>query len=217
MQLTSSPARGRGALLLASRWPVDSEIRISFLDGDSTLQERVKPFAEQWLGKTGARLAFRWAPPGLTDIRISFRYSGSWSLLGTGCRDEKRPEQPTMNFGWLKPDSTDDDVRGVVLHEFGHALGLIHEHMSPFAAIPWDREAVIAELSGPPNKWDRATIESNMFKLYEKEEVRATPFDLLSVMLYPIKRRWTQGGVLATWPHNELSEQDIAIIRDVYA
>ncbi|WP_437321271.1 matrixin family metalloprotease [Sorangium sp. So ce385] len=36
-----------------------------------------------------------------------------------------------MNFGWLTLESTQADVESVVLHEFGHALGLIHEHQHP--------------------------------------------------------------------------------------
>ena len=52
----------------------------------------------------------------------------------------------------------------MILHEFGHALGLIHEHQNPIQAIDWNKPAVIADLSGPPNNWDRDTIEHNMFE-----------------------------------------------------
>jgi hypothetical protein len=40
------------------------------------------------------------------------------------------------------------------VHEFGHALGLIHEHQNPNRAIQWNRDAVINDLQGPPNNWD---------------------------------------------------------------
>ncbi|AUF95294.1 hypothetical protein CXQ80_05360 [Pseudomonas sp. 02C 26] len=33
-----------------------------------------------------------------------------------------------------------------VLHEFGHALGLQHEHTHPDANIPWNEQALIATL-----------------------------------------------------------------------
>lgn len=223
MQLVSDKVLGlasKGATLLAARWDVDSEITLSFLDGDPTLQGRVRSAAQQWLTRTGARLSFRWveaAAGALTDIRISFRYPGSWSMLGKECRSNKNRESPTMNFGWLVPASTDTAVQGVVLHEFGHALGLIHEHMSPMFNIPWDKDAVVAELSGPPNNWDRATIEWNMFKVYDAMDLSATQFDLSSVMLYPIKRSWTMGGVLETHPNNDLSALDIKTIADIYA
>jgi hypothetical protein len=37
-----------------------------------------------------------------------------------------------------------------------------HEHQNPDTPIDWNRAAVIADLSGPPNNWDEATIESNI-------------------------------------------------------
>jgi hypothetical protein len=37
-----------------------------------------------------------------------------------------------------------------------------HEHQNPDTPIDWNRVAVIADLSGPPNNWDEATIESNI-------------------------------------------------------
>jgi serralysin len=43
--------------------------------------------------------------------------------------------KPTMNYGWMTPDSSDDEVHRVVAHEFGHALGLIHEHQNPDTPI----------------------------------------------------------------------------------
>lgn len=33
-----------------------------------------------------------------------------------------------MHFGWLRDDTDDVEWRRVVVHEFGHALGAIHEH-----------------------------------------------------------------------------------------
>jgi len=57
---------------------------------------------------------------------------GSWSHIGTEA-NEIEPRQPTMNLGWLSglTDAVSDTERGVILHEFGHVLGLLHEHQSP--------------------------------------------------------------------------------------
>jgi hypothetical protein len=34
----------------------------------------------------------------------------------------------TMNLGWITDyEGISDDERGVILHEFGHCLGLLHE------------------------------------------------------------------------------------------
>ncbi len=61
----------------------------------------------------------------------------------------------------------------MVLHEFGHTLGLIHEHQNPNRPINWNRAAVIADLSGPPNNWDEETIENNIFKRTTRASCRA--------------------------------------------
>ena len=56
------------------------------------------------------------------DIRISFeKDSGAWSLIGKDALDESK-SNATMNFGWL-------DV-ATVIHEFGHLLGMVHEHQN---------------------------------------------------------------------------------------
>src|SRR5579859_6218861 len=145
----------RAALITGSKWTSGDVIEISFLDGDPSVQARVKKAAQGWTAPNlgNLKLSFR---SGTTDtpIRISFKYPGSWSVIGTTCLQITDRSQPTMNFGWLTVDSTDEELCRVVLHEFGHALGLIHEHQNPYGeAIQWNRDAVIRDLSGPPNSW----------------------------------------------------------------
>jgi hypothetical protein len=149
------------------------------------------------------------------DIRVAFQQgNGSWSYLGTVCR-QISVDQPTMNYGWLTPDSTDDELRRVVLHEFGHALGLIHEHQSPNRPISWSRAAVIAELSDPPNNWDLETIEHDIFLRYDPEALQSTPVDPGSIMMYPIPASWTTDGFF-TDLNRKLSDTDRQFIRDAY-
>jgi serralysin len=151
----------------------------------------------------------------LTDIRIAFEQgNGSWSYLGTMCRDIDKPK-PTMNYGWLTPSSDEAELRRVVLHEFGHAIGLIHEHQNPKGGIKWNRPAVIKDLSGPPNRWDEATIESNMFRYYPPTDVIATDVDAKSIMMYPIPKAWTLDGFSSGF-NGELSDNDKALIQGVY-
>jgi serralysin len=162
-----------------------------------------------------ANLTLSFIDRGNADIRIAFQQGdGSWSYLGTMCRQISRQE-PTMNFGWLTPDSPDEELRRVALHEFGHALGLIHEHQNPNRPIQWNRDAVIRDLSGPPNNWDPATIENNIFKRYDPNEVTSTPTDSDSIMMYPIPQAWTLDGFSADL-NSKLSETDKKFIRTTY-
>jgi serralysin len=148
-------------------------------------------------------------------IRISFRYAGSWSAVGSTCLHIADPAQPTMNFGWLTPASTPTELRRVVLHEFGHALGLVHEHQSPAGGIDWDEEVVARDLSGPPHNWSPEDIRRNMFEPVAKRESNYTALDRRSIMMYPIPKRWTRNGVSAGL-NSTLSPTDRAFIRQAY-
>ena len=72
--------------------------------------------------------------PQSANIRITFDpSSGSWAYVA---KEINRVAQslPTMNLGWLDDTpvaNTTANERGVILHEFGHVLGLMHEHQSP--------------------------------------------------------------------------------------
>lgn len=186
----------RAGLLKEFKWVPDSKITISFLDGDEELRERVKKSALKWIAPGMAALRFVFVDNGTTDtnIRISFSYAGSWSVLGTSCKNITDITQPTMNFGWLNKDSTDEELERVVLHEFGHALGLIHEHMSPIGGIKWNRAQVIKDLSSPPNAWSLSVIENNMFKKFDPKDLELTELDQDSIMMYPIPAKWTTDG-----------------------
>jgi serralysin len=203
----------KAALLKSAKWPVGHSITLRFMGGTPELQERVKKVAREWTAL--ANLTFDFRASGPTDIRIAFQQgNGSWSYLGTVCRDIREPA-PTMNYGWLTPTSSDEQVRRVVLHEFGHAVGLIHEHQNPQGGIDWNRPAVIKDLSGPPNEWDLATIERNIFSKYAKTAVAATPVDAKSIMMYPIPQSWTNDGFSARL-NDQLSETDKQFIRENY-
>jgi hypothetical protein len=124
-------------------------------------------------------------------------------------------DEPTMNFGWFTPATPNDELQRVVLHEFGHALGMIHEHQSPSADIPWDREAVYEYYAGPPNYWSREQVDHNIFARYSHDQTNASLFDPASIMLYPIPPEFTGGKLSVGW-NRILSATDRAFIGQLY-
>lgn len=207
--------KSKAALLEAFKWQPGTEIKVRFVEGAPALQDRVRKVAEEWTGQQMANLSLNFVDAGDADIRIAFEQGdGSWSFLGTMCQQIPQHEH-TMNYGWLTPDSSDDELRRVVLHEFGHALSLIHEHQNPNRAIKWNKPAVIAALSGPPNNWPLETIEHNIFKRYDPDAVASTPVDPESIMIYPIPASWTLDGFSAGL-NKDLSGTDKGFIRDAY-
>ena len=215
-ETAGSAGQDRAALVKGAKWTRGATITIGFLDGDAPVQQRVRSACQEWIAPGMANLSFSFVnDPSRALVRISFLAKGSWSTIGTTCRQVADKAQPTMNYGWLTAASTDDEVRRVVLHEFGHMLGLIHEHQNPSGGIKWNRDAVIKDLSGPPNNWSPETIEFNMFEPYAKREVNATKVDGSSIMMYPIPATWTTDGFSAGL-NTALSDADRAFIKAQY-
>jgi len=196
-------------------WAPGTELKVRFLRGGSDLHARTLAKASAWF-LDGVNLKLRAAQGGeKADIRIDFNpASGSWSYVGTDCQGI-HPSQPTMNLGWATMDTSDEDFSSVVIHEFGHALGLLHEHNHPDAKIDWDKAAVYADLGGSPNNWDKKTIDDNVFAKFEDGKVIKTGFDNVSVMIYTVPPNWTTNGA-SFMPSWKLSQGDAETIRKLY-
>jgi hypothetical protein len=201
----------RMAVEVNKRWEPGKRLKIRFLDGDGSVQERVANVAQQWEQHANIKLDFGAHADAL--IRISFTREGSWSAVGTDVRFF-RANEPTMNYGWLTPSSTDAEYSRVVLHEFGHALGAIHEHQSPGAGvIPWDKEAVYAYYAG--QGWSPSRVDHNLFERYDESTTNFSEFDKKSIMLYAIPDELTIGTYSVGW-NRLLSDTDKSFMRANY-
>jgi hypothetical protein len=173
------------ALLTLKKWPIGHTLKCRFLGGSEVQQDKTIKMASKWMDHANIDITFVDTPN--EDIRIAFiRGQGSWSTIGIDALQTSffPKNQPTMNFGWLDETTDDTEWRRVVIHEFGHALGCIHEHQSPNENLKWDREAVYRYFSGPPNCWDKETIDFNILEKYSPNGTSATFFDPNSIMLY---------------------------------
>jgi hypothetical protein len=199
------------AIEVHKRWEPGKRLKIRFLDGDPSVQQRVVNLAKQWEQHANIELDF--GTHSDAAIRISFTREGSWSAVGTDVRFF-RPNEPTMNYGWLTPSSTDAEFSRVVLHEFGHALGAIHEHQSPGAGvIPWDKEAVYAYYAR--QGWSRSRVDHNIFNRYSATSTNFSTFDRESIMLYAIADELTIGSYAVGW-NRILSATDKSFMRSNY-
>ena len=187
-------------------WPTGSVLKIGFIQPVSAATiATVKAQAEEWLKY--ANVKFTYPSSGPYDFRIAFNSSaGAWSYVGLDCKAVAQ-NYPTMNLGWIAPD--------VIKHEFGHALGLLHEHQNPEGGICWDEAQVIKELSGPPNNWTVAMIRFNVLDKMDPATVITTAWDKTSIMHYPIPASWTCNKVAIPAP-GTISQADKDFIAKQY-
>lgn len=217
----AATTRGLGDPL--ALWERGRPVSIGFLQGSPGLQRRVLDTAKRWTleGEGRANLSFVPAADvdvdaAHADIRIGFDPAdGSWSMIGTQAR-QIAAGKPTMNLGWATEDAPDDEFASVVLHEFGHAIGLLHEHNHPRLKLNWKKHVVYADLGAPPNSWSRETIDFNVFEQYPEDRVlMSSEPDQVSIMIYTIPARWLDGqpGIM---PSNHLSSGDIIFVQSLY-
>jgi hypothetical protein len=208
--------RAKLALLTGKLWSRGRELGVAFLDGSDIQKRKVREHAVAWCDY--ANIKFNFSAGTNAEIRISFCADpGSWSGIGTDCLHSEyfRPDEPTMNFGWLKDDTDDVEYRRVVVHEFGHALGAIHEHQNPKGGIKWNVEAVYQAFSGPPNNWTKQEIDVNILHKYSENQLNGTKFDIKSIMLYAFPPELIIGG-RGTPENTKLSLGDKRFIAKMY-
>jgi hypothetical protein len=200
------------------------KVTVAFRGGDNTLRQEIAEAAAEW-SKNGhvefdfhdpATSAFReWSPSDTSyraDIRISFDQAGYWSLVGIDSVDAvvRKPGQPSMNFGQFL-EHLPGDWKTIVKHEFGHALGLQHEHQAPVGGCDGDwkweddpgyvpttdaygwygpdlngkRPGIYTFLGGYANYWPKSIVDQNLRQLNnDTHAYDQGPFDKNSIMKY---------------------------------
>jgi len=117
-----------------------------------------------------------------SDIRIVFgpQY-GCSSIVGNtrAIRGAQKLEE-TMTYGWF-------DV-ATVLHEFCHALGMIHEHQNPLEnPIQWNDEAILCYFRQTQG-WDIEKVRQNIINAYRLDQTNGSKYDEDSIMIYSFNK-----------------------------
>lgn len=209
-----APARSarvkRGLANSYKRWP-DGIVTVALDLRDEKSKALMVDVIREWAHHTPS-LRFKIVDGTEGDIRISDDegLKGNWSSIGT---DAKRvpKDRPTLHL-----DRTDDSkkFRTTALHEFGHALGLLHEHQHPDHTLDWNRPAAYDYYTS--DSVSRALVNEQILNKFSGPALQVTPYDPQSVMHYHIPAELRNHG--PDVPRNtSLSKGDQHAIRQLYA
>lgn len=187
-----------------------NELSVYFLDGKKEVHDKVMRWANVWNDHCDIKFV-QVKDTKTADIRVAFRNdqgaNGNWSYIGTFRPADYKIENPTLNLGDLNGQSSDTTYSELVLHEFGHAIGFIHEHQIPKNGINWDKNAVYKEYLEKYG-WDKKEVDAQLFTAYSSNSLNGTQFDPKSIMMYEIPARHVLDRVAVSTRNTELSELD---------
>jgi serralysin len=196
-------------------WRDTETLTVAFLDGrdpwNLSVRKKVPEIVKTWEEYANIRFQFddKAAKPHITiqlQPDANFSYQVYQSYLG----ETSATKSPSMYL--IFPPMTDDtEIRRVVLHEFGHALGLIHEQKRSDAGIVWNEAAVYKAYAY--TGWTKEQIKSQVMEPFSEPLTDASPFDPESIMIYPIEKGLA--NIVVGWT-KDLSPMDKVFIGRIY-
>ncbi|MFZ1311869.1 MAG: M12 family metallopeptidase, partial [Chitinophagaceae bacterium] len=113
---------------------------------------------------------------------------------------QRKGIKPPYNLNQLAAEMKEEpnrwnekELRRVVTHEFGHAIGLLHEQSFP-GAVNWKRTDSVYNYYLQTQGWDRAKVDFNVFEVADQFYTNGTTYDPKSIMHYSIEPWQTTDG-----------------------
>jgi hypothetical protein len=194
------------------QWSNGSRINVKFKNGGSAyVRNKIKTYAQEW--EKYANIDFVFIESGTPDILISVNSSGSsWSYVGTDSRIYAQRGETSMNFGWFDDNTSEENFKRTTMHEFGHAIGLLHEHKNPLSKIKWNLPVVYNHYQAMG--WSINEINDQVISRYSVD-LSNQKYDPKSIMHYPIDPKLTLDGYSVGWNTN-ISAGDIKLVGEMY-
>lgn len=169
-------------------WKNKSTLIVSFLDGSKDFKDEVELFSKEWTRYANINFVFY---PTLAhipknqsaDIVITFNTTVHTSAVGTDSKVSLQTGE-SMNLG-LSQIKHINVRRGIILHEFGHALGLQHEHQHKKRSLEFDESKALIACRNHLGFTDTQCREF-ILQTIPAEGVYFSQYDPLSIMHYTL-------------------------------
>jgi hypothetical protein len=225
----TSDHQARALSLKNNIWPRPADgspviLNVAFFNGNEGLFDLVKETVKAW--EKHANVVFQFLGiERLFDAHIRITFNGPrvfQSLVGTDSVAPNEVRQPSMTLGFTNDVLQDEpQTKGLILHEFGHALGLMHEHQNPDRKIRFLPD--IFEYMRLTQGWDPNMVQQQIIEPANRALLtNSEAFDGDSVMLYFFQEFVTVSGRTfhivqpSTKQNLVLSDGDIRTISDLY-
>jgi hypothetical protein len=244
----ASPAGALSQLYAGSRrWEPGRVLRVCMFSGNEVVATLVRQAANEWNDYSSVKLDFGPAPRGYNclspgaghfQVRIGFSGQGYWSALGNDSEIRLDAYAPSMNLqGFNRLYSPDRMPASAVLaqaepyhvatikHEFGHALGLLHEHQNPALSctdeIKWTGSGNVYEYyARPPNGWSTDQVQRNLGFIGQTDpDFVAGASDSKSIMMYALPAAVLKQGTASPCfvpVRYAISDKDKLIVAQIY-
>ncbi len=188
-------------------------ITFYFLDGTAQQKSEVKKFANLWQRYTGIKFIYTDKKPSLFSFKPYYKIT----FKGSSNQSTKGAVNGTIQLGNLS-----DNIifrKMTILHEFGHMLGLGHEHQRTDRPSAFNNQKLI-QVCVKNQQQSRAWCKENLSNINNAEVFIESDYDILSIMHYDLKNiAGDEQSILQTLPKlksNTLSYTDKYYIAMLY-
>jgi len=201
---------GRGVANLGRLWPNGGTIRVRLLTSEEPYVSRIRAAIAEW--QNHVNINFVYSNDAGSEWRI--RVAADLPKGTGGFTNGIGTELLCVPFGLpnihIRSDSC---THGVLLHEFGHALGFEHEARSPNSLVSFRKQELYDYFS--KIGWGKSDVDTQILSPVSAANMYVTSFDPDSIMMYYIPARCTHENV-TVGGKSTLSVGDTQMARIVY-